>query len=142
MQLTARSLYGTRLLLDMAEYYGKGPIKLKVIAKRQNISVKYLELIIRTLKNGNYIRSFRGPRGGHVLSKPPDKITVGEIVALLEGSSFLTPCSASFKFCKRSGKCLTRQLWIEASRVLFGCLNQITFADLLSGKSISRLSNA
>jgi Rrf2 family protein len=140
MQLTARSQYGTRLLLDLAEYYGKGPIKLRVIAKRQNISVKYLELIIRTLKKGNYIRSFRGPRGGHVLSKPPDKITVGEIVALLEGSCFLTPCSNSSKVCTRSGKCLTRHLWIEASRELFDCINQVTFADLLSGKCISRFS--
>jgi Rrf2 family transcriptional regulator, iron-sulfur cluster assembly transcription factor len=139
MKLTTRSLYGTRLLLDMAKYYGKGPIKLGVIAKRQDISVKYLELIIRTLKKGNYIESFRGSRGGHVLSKPPGQITVGEIVALLEGSSFLTPCSNSPKFCSRSGKCLTRHLWIEASRVLFGFLNQVTFADLLLGKGISRL---
>jgi len=142
MQLTARSLYGTRLLLDMAEYYGKGPIKLRVIARRQNISVKYLEQIVRPLKSANYIKGFCGPRGGHILSKPPDQITVGEIVALLEGSSFLTPCSNSSKYCNRSGKCLTRHLWIEASRVLFDCLNQVTFADLLLGKCIHRLRKA
>jgi len=141
MKLTTRSLYGTRLLLDIAKYYGKGPIKLGEIARRQDISVKYLELIIRILKKGKYIESFRGSKGGHVLSKPPDQITVGEIIALLEGSSFLTPCSNSPKFCSRSDKCLTRNLWIEASRVLFDFLNKITFADLLSGKRIPRIIN-
>jgi Rrf2 family transcriptional regulator, iron-sulfur cluster assembly transcription factor len=140
MKLTTRSLYGTRLLLDMAQYYGKGPIKLGMIAKRQKISVKYLEQIIRPLNKANYIESFCGPKGGHILSKPPDQISVGEIVALLEGSSFLTPCSNSSKFCNRSSKCLTRHLWIEASRVLFDFLNQVTFADLLLGKCISRFS--
>ena len=125
----------------MAEYYGKGPIKLKVIATRQNISVKYLEQIVRPLKSANYIKGFCGPKGGHILSKPPDQITVGEIVALLEGSSFLTHCSNGSKFCTRSEKCLTRNLWIEASRVLFDYLNQVTFADLLLGKCISRFSN-
>jgi len=140
MRLSTHSRYGTRLLLDLAQNYGNAPIKIGDIAKRQNISGKYLEQIIRPLKRANYIRSFRGVRGGYILSKPPDQITVGEIVALLEDGTHLTPCSDNPKLCSRSDECLTRHVWIEASRVLFDCLNQVTLADLISGKYIPRLN--
>jgi Rrf2 family protein len=132
MKLSTRSRYGTRLILDMAQHHGKNPIQLGEIARRQNISLKYLEQIIRPLKRANYIRSFRGSRGGHLLNKPPEQITVGEVVALMEGGSFLTFCSKNPKACDRSDRCPTRFLWIEASNAFFARLNQITFADLLA----------
>jgi Rrf2 family protein len=133
MKLSTRSRYGTRLILDMARNHGKTPIQLGEIARRQNISLKYLEQIIRPLKRANYIKSFRGAKGGHMLNKPPEEITVGEVVALLEGGAFLTFCSRNPKVCSRSDNCPTRIVWIEASRALFDRLNQITFADLLAG---------
>ncbi|MGE5257900.1 MAG: RrF2 family transcriptional regulator [Hyphomicrobiales bacterium] len=135
MKLSTRSRYGTRLILDMARNHGKTPIQLGEIARRQNISLKYLEQIIRPLKRANYIKSFRGAKGGHLLNKSPEQITVGEVVALLEGGEFLTFCSKNPKACNRSDHCATRLVWIEASQALFARLNQITFADLLaSGK--------
>jgi Rrf2 family transcriptional regulator, iron-sulfur cluster assembly transcription factor len=135
MKLSTRSRYGTRLILDMAQHQGETPIQLGEIARRQNISLKYLEQIIRPLKRAHYIKSFRGSKGGHMLNKPPEQITVGEIVALLEGGSILTHCSKYPKDCSRAEQCPTRYLWIEASNALFARLNQITFADLLtSGK--------
>ena len=135
MKLSTRSRYGTRLILDMAKQNSKTPIQLGEIARRQNISLKYLEQIIRPLKRANYIKSFRGSKGGHLLNRNPEDITVGEVVALLEGSSYLTACSKNPKSCSRSDKCLTRFLWMEASQAFFNRLNQITFADLLaSGK--------
>ena len=132
MKLSTRSRYGTRLILDMARNHGKTPIQLGEIARRQNISLKYLEQIIRPLKRANYIKSFRGAKGGHLLNKSPDQITVGEVVALLEGGAFLTFCSKNAKACSRSDRCPTRLVWIEASQALFARLNQITFADLLA----------
>jgi Rrf2 family transcriptional regulator, iron-sulfur cluster assembly transcription factor len=135
MKLSTRSRYGTRLILDMAQHQRETPIQLGEIARRQNISLKYLEQIIRPLKRAQYIKSFRGSKGGHMLNKPPEQITVGEVVALLEGGSVLTRCSKNPKICSRSERCLTRYLWMEASDALFARLNQITFADLLaSGK--------
>lgn len=131
MKLSTRSRYGTRLILDMAQNYGKGPIQLGEIARRQSISLKYLEQIIRPLKRAAYIQSFRGSKGGHVLSRPPEKITVGEIVALLEGGAFLTGCSKNSDHCRRIAECATRFVWMEASRAMYARLNQITFADLL-----------
>ncbi len=135
MKLSTRSRYGTRLILDMAQHQRETPIQLGEIARRQNISLKYLEQIIRPLKRAQYIKSFRGSKGGHMLNKPPEQITVGEVVALLEGGSVLTHCSKNPKICSRSERCPTRYLWKEASDALFARLNHITFADLLaSGK--------
>ena len=71
MKLSTKSRYGTRLMLDMAQHYQEGRIHLATIAKRQGISVKYLEQIIIPLKKANYIQSVRGPKGGHILAKPP-----------------------------------------------------------------------
>jgi Rrf2 family protein len=132
MKLSTRSRYGTRLILDMAAHDSKSPIQLGEIARRQNISLKYLEQIIRPLKRANYIKSFRGSKGGHLLNRKPEDITVGEVVALLEGSSYLTTCARNPKSCSRSERCLTRFLWVEASQAFFDRLNRITFADLLA----------
>ena len=71
MKLSTRSRYGTRLMLDMAQHYNEGPIQLGDIAKRQDVSVKYLEQIIISLKKARYIESVRGPKGGHILTRPP-----------------------------------------------------------------------
>jgi len=133
MKLSTRSRYGTRLILDMAQHHGKTPIQLGEIARRQKISLKYLEQIIRPLKLANYVKSFRGSKGGHLLNKPPEQITVGEIVALLEGGSYLTQCSKNPKICENAEKCPTRHIWMEASRALYSRLDQITFSDLLAG---------
>jgi len=131
MRLSTRSRYGTRLMLDMAEHYEQGPIHLGKIAKRQGISVKYLEQIIIPLKKANYVSSIRGPKGGHALAKPPEEITVGEIVALLEEGASLTACSEHPETCHRSDSCVTRQLWAEAARAMFEKLQAITLADLV-----------
>jgi Rrf2 family protein len=101
------------------------------IAERQNISLKYLEQIIRPLKKAGYISSVRGPKGGHMLNKAPSQITVGEIVALLEGGTSLTNCSQAPGSCDRVDECLTRLVWIEAADAVFQRLGKITFEDLL-----------
>jgi Rrf2 family protein len=130
MKLTTKSRYGTRLVLDLAQRYGKRAIQLSEIARRQNISVKYLEQIIRPLKKANYINSFRGSRGGYMLNKPPEEITVGEIVALLEDSPSLTPCVDNPDVCDRVDNCPTRLIWQEATKAMYDKLSQIRFSEL------------
>jgi Rrf2 family transcriptional regulator, iron-sulfur cluster assembly transcription factor len=132
MKLSTRSRYGTRLMLDMAQRYDDGPIHLANIAKRQGISVKYLEQIIIPLKKAKYILSMRGPKGGHRLARPPEEITVGEIVALLEEGTSLADCSDRDEVCERSSTCLTRRLWKEAAQAMFDKLHAITLADVLN----------
>jgi Rrf2 family protein len=131
MKLSTRSRYGTRLMLDMAEHYNDGPIHLMKIAHRQGISVKYLEQIIIPLKKAQYVKSVRGPKGGHSLARPPEEITVGEIVALLEEGMSLVDCSHNGDACERSPFCPTRLIWQEASQAMFAKLGSITLADLL-----------
>ncbi len=131
MKLSTRSRYGTRLMLDMAQHYNEGPIQLGDIAKRQDVSVKYLEQIIIPLKKAHYIESVRGPKGGHVLAKPPEEITVGEIVALLEEGTSLLECCVDATVCQRADICPTRLLWKEASEAMFDKLQAVTLADLV-----------
>lgn len=131
MKLSTRSRYGTRLMLDMAQHYREGPLQLGDIAKRQEVSVKYLEQIIIPLKKAHYIESVRGRKGGHILTKPPEEITVGEIVALLEESSGLVKCAKDTTVCERADICPTRLLWKEAYEAMFDRLEAITLADLV-----------
>jgi Rrf2 family protein len=131
MKLSTRSRYGTRLMLDMAQHYREGPIHLGDIAKRQNVSVKYLEQIIIPLKKAHYIESIRGSKGGHTLTKPPEEITVGEIVAILEQGASLVECVADPTVCERADICPTRLLWKEASQAMFDRLEAVTLADLM-----------
>ena len=136
MKLSAKTRYGTRLMLDMAQHYGDGPVHLATVAQRQGISLKYLEQIIIPLKKAHYIRSVRGPKGGHQLAKPPEEIKVGEIVALLEDSASLAECSDNPMVCERSSACATRYIWQEAAQAMFDKLQSITLADLLSRNKV------
>jgi Rrf2 family iron-sulfur cluster assembly transcriptional regulator len=131
MKLSTRSRYGTRLMLDMAQHYHDGPIHLIDVAKRQDVSVKYLEQIIVPLKKAGYIESLRGPKGGHILARPPEEITVKEIVAVLEEGTSLVECCDDLTACRRSNICPTRLLWKEASDAMFEKLQTINLADLV-----------
>jgi Rrf2 family protein len=130
LKLSTKSRYGTRMLVDMAQHYNQGPIQLGEIAKRQDVSVKYLEQIIIPLKKAHYVTSVRGPKGGHLLAKPPEEITVAEIVALLEEGSSLVECGEHAEVCPRADSCPTRLIWKEASDAMFERLGAITLADL------------
>ena len=131
MKLSTRSRYGTRLMLDMAQRYREGPIQLGAIASRQNISMKYLEQLIIPLKRARYVTSVRGSRGGHMLAKRPDEITVGEIVKLLEGGVRLTDCTEYPETCKRSDECMMRLVWKQATQAIQEKLDGLSLADVL-----------
>ncbi len=80
MKLTTRSRYGTRMMLDIAMHCQEGPVRIQDIAARQGVSAKYLEKLIRKLKDGGFIKSKRGPRGGHCLAVAPTEISIGAVV--------------------------------------------------------------
>ena len=119
-------------MLDLAKHYGGEFIQLKEISSRQGISLKYLEQIMIPLKKAKYVKGLRGAKGGYKLSKPPEEITVGEIVALLESGLPVTECSVNPEVCERSEFCLTRILWKEAADAIFEKLNAVTLADILA----------
>ena len=131
MKLSTRSRYGTRMLLDLAIHGDQGPVQVATVAKRQAISVKYLEKLARTLKEGGLIRSLRGAKGGHVLARPASEITMGEIVRVLEGGLELVSCATGSTACPRLSECPTSRLWREASKTLLEKLDSITLAALI-----------
>ena len=134
MKLSTRSRYGTRMMLDLAQRYNEGPVQIGQIAKRQNISVKYLEQLVIPLKKARFIKSVRGPKGGHMLAKSPEGITVGQIVDVHEGGLHLSVCLGDAEICERSEDCLIRDTWDEATKAMFDKLNSITLAKLIKSK--------
>ena len=137
MKLSTRSRYGTRMMLDLAQHYDEGPVQIGNVSKRENISVKYLEQLIIPLKKANFIKSVRGPKGGHMLAKPPEAITVGEIVRVLEGGINLSSCIENPEVCDKTSDCLTRGLWEETTKAMYEKLNSATLSKMINEGSSS-----
>ena len=131
MKLSTRTRYGTRALLDLARYRGDKPVQLKDIARRQNISLHYLEHIIAPLVGAGIIRSIRGARGGLQLTQDPGKIKLSEVVRLLEGTITPVDCVVDPEICSRSRHCVTRDLWSEMKAAIDNTLKSITLQDML-----------
>jgi Rrf2 family transcriptional regulator, iron-sulfur cluster assembly transcription factor len=133
MRLTTKSRYGTRLVIDLAINSQNGPVKLNDISKRQGMSLKYLEKLIKKLKDTGFVKSVRGPNGGYLLAKPMSSISVGDIVRVLEGSDSITDCSDKENvcgICNRAGECITQWIWMEASEAMFKKLNSFKLDKL------------
>lgn len=130
MKLSTRSRYGLRMVLDMAEHFSEKPVRTREIAARQNISVKYLEQILIILKKAALVTSVRGPKGGHMLTRPPEKITVGEVVSALEGKMCLSECVLKPEICERSENCPARGIWAKATHAMYQELNSIRLSEI------------
>lgn len=136
MKISTRGRYGTRMMLDLAARHDQGPTPLREIAKRQDLSVKYLEQLIIPLKAAGYIRSVRGARGGYTLARKPDKISVGQIIQVLEGGLSLVDCVEDARVCEREKNCPTRDIWLRMSERLMEELSSLTLRDVLDGKRL------
>lgn len=130
MQLSTKSRYGTRLLIDLACHRDQWPVQIGAISKRLQISVKYLEQIIRILKKSQLVTSYRGAKGGYTLAKEPEKITLGEIVRLFENTTELVECISHPERCMLSKDCRARVAWENATMAMFQSLDSVTIADL------------
>ncbi|MBU2591376.1 MAG: Rrf2 family transcriptional regulator [Nitrospinota bacterium] len=131
MKLSTKGRYGARAMLELALHYGEGPILLKNIAARQDISVRYLEHIMTMLISGGLVNSTRGRVGGFSLAKAPSEITLCEVVELVEGSIAPTSCVDDDKLCPRSDKCITRDIWVNMKKAMMGSICTITLADMV-----------
>ena len=136
MKISTRGRYGTRMMLDLAAHHDQGPTPLREIAKRQDLSVKYLEQLIIPLKAAGYIRSVRGAKGGYTLARKPDKISVGQIIKVLEGGLSLVDCVEDPRVCEREKNCPTRDIWLRMSERLMEELSSLTLSDVLDGKKL------
>jgi len=130
VKLSTKGRYGVRLMLDLALHAGDGPVALKDIAARQDISEKYLSNLIPLLKNAGFVHSVRGSQGGYTLARPPRELTLKDILLVLEGSMCLVECAEKPLLCQRSEDCLMRDVWCEVTGKMFEALESYTLEAL------------
>jgi len=131
MRISTRGRYSTRLMLELANRYEEGPIFLKDISSAQEISLKYLSQLIIPLKIAGLVKSTRGAHGGYMLARPPEKINLREIIEAVEGPINLVECISDPRFCQRYEDCVTRDVWTEVTRDIYGKLNRISLKDMV-----------
>lgn len=132
MLISTKGRYALRVLIDMAEHSGKEYIKLIDIAKRQEISEKYLESIVKELVRNNIVVGLRGKGGGYKLSKAPDSIIVGDVLRLMEGGLSPVAClEDGSRTCPRVSECRTLEFWRGLDEVIRKYINSYTIADLM-----------
>ena len=141
MKISTKGRYALRLMLDIALHDTDEPVRVKDIAKRQDISVKYLEQIISVLVRAEYLRSIRGPQGGYRLTKKPEDYKVGMILRLTEGSLAPVAClEDGADICERCDTCETLEVWQELYDAVNKVVDGVTIADLVERRN-KRLEN-
>ncbi|MCH5248849.1 MAG: RrF2 family transcriptional regulator [Lachnospiraceae bacterium] len=132
MKVSTKGRYALKLMLDLATYNTGGPVSLKDVARRQEISDKYLEQIIAVLNKAGYVRSIRGAQGGYVLKKEPSEYTVGMILRLTEGDLAPVSCVGNEKDeCERKSGCVTVRIWQQINDAVNNVVDNITLEDML-----------
>ena len=137
MMISTRGRYCLRFLIDLAEHQGDGYIRMKDVADRQGISLKYLEKILPVLVRNSIVDGIQGKGGGYRLTRKPEEYTLSEILRLTEGSLAPVAClDCGAAPCDRSAECRTLPIWTELDRRINEYLDSVTVADLLkNGRS-------
>ena len=135
MKISTKGRYAVRVMLDLAQQPKGQYISLKDIADRQQISMKYLEMIMRLLTKADFVKSHRGKEGGYCLHRSPQEYNLEEILELAEGSIAPVACLACpVQTCERAPDCLTLPVWEELNRRIRAYLRSVTLVDVLAGK--------
>ena len=132
MKISTKGRYALRIMIDLASNPNKGPIRVKDIAGRQEISEKYLEQIIALFNKAGYVKSVRGAQGGYLLTKDPAEYTVGMILRLAEGSIAPVSCAdETTDVCGRKGTCVSAMLWEKINIAVNEVVDHTTLQDLV-----------
>lgn len=135
--ISTKGRYAIRFMIDLAEQPPETPVPLESIAKRQDISKKYLEIIVKQLVTGNLVRGIGGKGGGYLLLRAPKEYTVGEILELTEGSLTAVAClQKDAERCPRESICKTLPMWKKFDKMVHDYFYHITIADLRDGLDI------
>ena len=136
MMISTKGRYALRVMIDLAENYGKGYAPMKEVAKRQEISLKYLERILPVLTKNKMIEGLQGKKGGYRLAAEPEGYRVGDILRLTEGNLAPVAClSCETNTCERVKSCRTLPMWTEFYRLTNSYFDGITLADLMNSYS-------
>ncbi|WP_126427891.1 cysteine metabolism transcriptional regulator CymR [Brevibacillus marinus] len=127
MKISTKGRYGLTIMMELAQNYGNGPVSLKNIAQRNDLSEHYLEQLIAPLRNAGLVKSIRGAYGGYVLSRPPEEITSGDVIRVLEGP--ISPV----EFMEEEDPA-KRYLWLRIRDSISAVLDSTTLKDLINYK--------
>lgn len=134
MNVTSKGRYALRVMLDLAQHPDEGYISLKTIADRQRVSMKYLEIIVSSLKKAGLVDSTRGKDGGYKLNRTPAEYGVGDILRCIEDNLAPVSCIKSGSvFCERAAECMTVPMWMELDDIINAYLDTVSLEDLLTG---------
>ncbi|MBL4951286.1 Rrf2 family transcriptional regulator [Neobacillus sp. OS1-32] len=125
MKISTKGRYGLTIMIELAKNYGEGPTSLKSIAQTNDLSEHYLEQLIAPLRNAGLVKSIRGAYGGYILSNLPSKITVGDVLRVLEGP--ITPVEGI-----EEEEPAKRELWIRIRDAIRDVIDNTTLEDLAS----------
>lgn len=132
LKLSTRGRYGIHAMYDLAAHYGDGPQSIKCIAERQGIPEAYLEQLIGMLRREQLVVSNRGAQGGYRLIRPPEEITVGQVLRALEGGLNLVDCLEEEENCGKSCACPSRIVWTKLRDGMNRIVDGITLQDMLN----------
>lgn len=131
MRVSTKGDYGIRALIELAHHYGDPkPMQSGDIAARQHIPESYLEQLLTLLRRSGFIRSVRGPQGGHALIRNPRELRVAEVIESLEGPIVLSDCLDERSPCAKSGGCAQTDMWAAVKDAVLGVLDNVTIGDL------------
>ena len=142
MKLSTKGRYGMRAMLDLAQHYDDGLVLVKDVARRQEVSERYLEHLFLSLKTAGLVKSVRGAHGGFTLARSPNKIKLMDIISVSEGPLALVDCVVDASVCPRSCKCATRDLWHELQSAMREVLGNLTLQDLIERQRVKEQPSA
>lgn len=133
MSVSSRCYYALRAIYALAEHDGAAPLKIAAIAGREQIPIRFLEVILNQLKGGGFVRSRRGSEGGYFLARPAEGLTVGEVMRFVDGPIAPVDCvsQSRHKECEFHGECHFFGFWCRVRQSMSDVVDATTFADLL-----------
>ena len=139
MRLTTKGRYAVTAMLDLAIHQATGPVTLSEIARRQGISLSYLEQLFSRLRRKKLVTSTRGPRGGYRLGVAPENIAVSDVILAVDESVDATRCGGK-ENCQGAERCLTHDLWDDLSNRIYEFLSDIDLAELVERRRVREVA--
>ena len=128
--MSTKGRYGVRAMLQLAVHYGQGPLSVKRIADRMDVSAKYLDHLMAALRMAGLIRSIRKAHGGYTLARSPKEIRLSEVIGALEGSIAPVDCVDDAGACQQADFCAARDLWREVREAMDNVLESTTLDEM------------
>lgn len=135
LKVTSKGRYAVKAVFELAWRYGQGPVAVNTIARAQGISEQYLEQLMPSLKRSGIVQGLRGAQGGYMLCKPPEHISVSDVVTAVEGPILIADCSVEeAQGCEQLDTCVGPDVWSRVQEAVVETMDGMSFQDLVLGQ--------